>query len=67
MKEPWCFEGNCVSLHFEYEHPDALNQVQWLRAHGNEYREFGEAGFTRRREVSANDYLVQESERRYRD
>jgi nuclear transport factor 2 (NTF2) superfamily protein len=36
------------------------------RTHGNEHWEFDAEGLMRRRDMSANDYPIQESERRYR-
>jgi nuclear transport factor 2 (NTF2) superfamily protein len=36
------------------------------RTHGNEYRESDENGLMRRRDMSANDIPIDESERRYR-
>jgi nuclear transport factor 2 (NTF2) superfamily protein len=65
MKELWCYTGNRISVRFEYEYLDAVTSG-WMRAHGNEHWEFDEAGLMRRRDMSANDYPIQESERRYR-
>lgn len=67
MKELWCFTENRISVRFEYEYRDALNGLQWMRAHGNEHWEFDESGLMQRRDMSANDYPIQESERRYRN
>ncbi|HEY2106900.1 MAG TPA: nuclear transport factor 2 family protein [Candidatus Binataceae bacterium] len=64
MKELWCFTGNRISVRFEYEWHDA--QGQWYRTHGNEHWEFDDEGLMRRRDMSANDYPIAESERRYR-
>ena len=66
MKELWCFTGNRISVRFEYEWRDADNQKQWMRTHGNEHWEFDDNGLMRIRDMSANDYTIQESERRYR-
>lgn len=66
MKELWAFTDNRISVRFEYEYRDAQNPTQWMRAHGNEHWEFDEQGLMRRRDMSANDYPIQESERRYR-
>lgn len=65
MKELWCYTGNRISVRFEYEWFDA-NARQWMRTHGNEHWEFDDEGLMRRRDMSANDYPIQESERRYR-
>ena len=34
MKELWCYQGNRISVRFEYEYRD--HDGQWWRAHGNE-------------------------------
>jgi nuclear transport factor 2 (NTF2) superfamily protein len=65
MKELWCYAGNRISVRFEYEYLDAVSS-RWMRAHGNEHWEFDDAGLMRRRDMSANDYPIEESERRYR-
>ncbi len=65
MKELWCFTENRISVRFEYEWRDADNLVQWMRTHGNEHWEFDDAGLMRIRDMSANDYPIDESERRY--
>ena len=62
MKELWAFTGNRISVRFEYEYHDATGQ--WYRAHGNEHWEFDDNGFMRRRDMSANDIPIDESERR---
>ncbi len=67
MKELWCYQGNRISVRFEYEWRDADNPTQWMRTHGNEHWEFDDDGLMRQRDMSANDYPIQESERRYRD
>jgi nuclear transport factor 2 (NTF2) superfamily protein len=64
MKELWCFTDNRISVRFEYEWHDA--QGQWYRTHGNEHWEFDDEGLMRRRDMSANDYPIAESDRRYR-
>jgi hypothetical protein len=65
MKELWAYTGNRISVRFEYEWRDA-DTGQWMRTHGNEHWEFDDSGLMRRRDMSANDYPIQESERRYR-
>ncbi|MGE5701979.1 MAG: nuclear transport factor 2 family protein [Clostridia bacterium] len=65
MKELWCYTGNRISVRFEYEWQDATTQ-QWMRTHGNEHWEFDDEGLMRRRDMSGNDYPIEESERRYR-
>ncbi len=61
-KELWAYTDNRISVRFEYEwHDDA---DQWYRTHGNEHWEFDEEGLMRRRDMSANDIPIDESERR---
>ena len=64
MKELWAYTGNRISVRFEYEWHDESDQ--WYRTHGNEHWEFDEEGLMRRRDMSANDVPIEESERRYR-
>ena len=64
MKELWAYTGNRISVRFEYEWHDESDQ--WYRTHGNEHWEFDEDGLMRRRDMSANDVPIAESERRYR-
>ncbi len=64
MKELWSFTDNRISVRFEYEWRDATNQ--WFRTHGNEHWEFNESGLMARRDMSANDIKINESDRRYR-
>jgi len=63
MKELWAFTDNRISVRFEYEWHDETGQ--WFRTHGNEHWEFNEDGLMQRRDMSANDYPIQESDRRY--
>ena len=65
MKELWCYTGNRISVRFEYEWRDADNPIQWLRTRGNEHWEFDYVGLMSRCDMSANDYTIEESERRY--
>jgi nuclear transport factor 2 (NTF2) superfamily protein len=65
MKELWAHTDNRISVRFEYEYCDA-SDGQWYRTHGNEHWEFDENGLMRRRDMSANEFPIQESERRYR-
>ena len=64
MKELWAYTDNRISVRFEYEWHDESDQ--WYRTHGNEHWEFDEEGLMRRRDMSANDVPIVESERRYR-
>ena len=62
MKELWAYTGNHISVRFEYEWHDVTGR--WYRTHGNEHWEFDENGLMRRRDMSANDIPIDESERR---
>lgn len=64
MKELWCYTNNRISVRFEYEWRDEKTG-QWMRTHGNEHWEFDSKGLMSRRDMSANDYPIAESERRY--
>ena len=64
MKELWAYTNDRISVRFEYEWHD--DGGQWYRTHGNEHWEFDEEGLMRRRDMSANDIPIAESERRYR-
>lgn len=64
MKELWTFTDNRISVRFEYEWHDETGQ--WFRTHGNEHWEFNDEGLMSRRDMSANDYPIDETERRYR-
>ena len=64
MKELWAFTDDHISVRFEYEWHD--DRGQWFRTHGNEHWEFDDEGLMRRRDMSANDVPIDESERRYR-
>ena len=59
------YTGNRISVRFEYEGHDEAGQ--WYRTHGNEHWEFDEEGLMGRRDMSANDIPIDESERRYRN
>jgi len=63
MKELWCYQGNRISVRFEYEWHD--HDGQWYRTHGNEHWEFDDAGYMRRRDMSANDIPILREDRRY--
>jgi nuclear transport factor 2 (NTF2) superfamily protein len=65
MKEMWCFAGNRISVRFEYEWRDSQTG-RWMRTRVNEHWEFVEDGLMRMRDMSANDYAIDETERRYR-
>ncbi len=63
MKELWAYTDNRISVRFEYEWHDESDQ--WYRTHGNEHWEFDDNGLMARRDMSANDVPIEESERRY--
>ena len=60
-KELWTYTGNRISVRFEYEWHDETGR--WYRTHGNEHWEFDDDGLMRRRDMSANDIPIKESER----
>ena len=62
MKELWAFTDNHISVRFEYEWHDETDQ--WFRTHGNEQWEFDDNGLMSRRDMSANDVPIDESDRR---
>lgn len=62
MKELWAFTDNRISVRFEYEWHDTSGQ--WFRTHGNEHWEFDNEGLMSRRDMSANDYPIEEVQRR---
>lgn len=64
VKELWSYQGNRISVRFEYESQDA--EGQWWRSHGNEHWEFDENGLMHRRDASINDYEIAEAERKFR-
>jgi len=63
MKELWAWTDNRISVRFEYEWRD--EDYNWFRTHGNEHWEFDVDGLMERRDMSANDIPIDESERRY--
>ncbi len=63
MKEMWAYADNRISARFEYEWRDA-ESGEWFRTHGNEHWEFDDDGLMRRRDMSANDIPINESDRR---
>ncbi|MCR9259659.1 MAG: nuclear transport factor 2 family protein [Pseudomonadaceae bacterium] len=63
MKELWAFDGNRISVRFEYEWQDA-DSGRWYRTHGNEHWEFNDQGLMTRRDMSANDVSISSAERR---
>lgn len=65
MKELWAHTENRISVRFEYEWQDAETGL-WFRTHGNEHWEFDEDGLMTRRDMSANDVHILESQRKYR-
>ena len=62
-KELWSFTDNRISVRFEYEWRSA-DSGQWYRTHGNEHWEFDDSGLMKKRDMSANDIPILESERR---
>jgi len=62
-KHLWSFTDNRISVRFEYEWQHAKTN-QWYRTHGNEHWEFDKEGVMLIRDMSANDVLIDKSERR---
>ncbi|PHQ61438.1 MAG: DUF4440 domain-containing protein [Maribacter sp.] len=62
-KDLWSFTDNRISVRFEYEWQDA-DTKDWFRTHGNEHWEFDDDGLMRKRDMSANDIEIKESERK---
>ena len=62
-KELWAFTDNKISVRFEYEWRDA-DTGQWYRTHGNEHWEFDPKGMMTKRDMSANDIPILESQRK---
>ena len=63
-KELWAYQGNRLSVRFEYEWHD--DSGQWYRSYGNEQWEFRADGLMQKRFASINDLPIPESERRIR-
>lgn len=62
-KHLWSFTENRISVRFEYEWQHAKSG-QWYRTHGNEHWEFDNEGLMQIRDMSANDVLIDKSDRR---
>ncbi|KAK9865767.1 hypothetical protein WJX84_001487 [Apatococcus fuscideae] len=52
-KHLFCFTGNKIAVHFQYEFHDAAGQ--WWRAYGNEHWTFNAEGIMSQRDMSANN------------
>ena len=61
----WSFTDNRISVRFEYEWQDAETK-QWFRTHGNEHWEFDKEGLMQIRDMSANDTIISENERKFK-
>ena len=64
IKELWAHEGNRIAVRFAYEWRGV--DGHWYRSYGNENWEFGEHGLMAFRHASINDWLITESERKFR-
>ena len=64
IKELWAHEGNRIAVRFAYEWRGV--DGHWYRSYGNENWEFDEHGFMAFRHASINDWLINESERKFR-
>jgi len=60
----WSFTDDRISVRFEYEWQHSETR-QWFRTHGNEHWEFDYDGLMKIRDMSANDIIIVESERRF--
>lgn len=63
IKELWAFEGNRISVRFQYESHDESGN--WFRSYGNEQWEFDDNGLMRRREASINDVPIKADDRKF--
>ena len=61
----WSFTDHRISVRFEYEWQNA-EDGKWMRTHGNEHWEFGKDGLMKIRDMSANDIIIKESERKFK-
>lgn len=61
-KELWCYQGNRIAVHYQYESRDVTGQ--WWRSYGNELWEFAQDGRMSRREASIDDVAIDEDQRR---
>jgi len=61
----WSFTDNRISVRFEYEWQNAETK-QWFRTHGNEHWEFDKEGLMQIRDMSANDTIISENERKFK-
>ena len=61
-KELWCYQGNRIAVHYQYESRDAAGQ--WWRSYGNELWEFADDGRMSRRESSIDDVAITAEQRR---
>ncbi|MFK3938665.1 nuclear transport factor 2 family protein [Alkalihalobacillus sp. NPDC078783] len=64
-KELWCYSDNRIAVLFEYEYRN-IKTGKWMRCHGNEYWEFGEDGLMKRRDMSGNEYPIDEADRTFK-
>ncbi len=60
----WSYTDNRISVRFEYEWQNAKTK-QWMRTHGNEHWEFDKEGKMQVRDMSANDIVIEENERKF--
>jgi len=61
----WSFTDNRISVRFEYEWQNAETK-QWFRTHGNEHWDFDKEGLMQIRDMSANDTIISENERKFK-
>lgn len=58
------FNDNKIAVHFQYEFHNGKGQ--WFRTYGNEHWTFNEDGLMEKRDMSANDVEIKESERLFK-
>lgn len=70
-KELFCYTENRIAVQFWYEYRDAAEAAKgctvWKRCYGLEDWTFSSNGKMRKRQMSGNDIIIQDSERWFKD
>ncbi|KAF2404395.1 DUF1348-domain-containing protein [Trichodelitschia bisporula] len=66
-KELFAFTDNKIAVQFWYEYQDAEDGMKWKRTYGLEDWTYSDDGRMRKRQMSANDVEIEESERWFKD
>lgn len=66
-KELFAFTENRIAVQFWYEYQDSHDGMKWKRCYGLEDWTFAEDGRMRKRQMSGNDVVIDESERWFVD